>query len=103
MERTWPFDQPENCAVLATRQVMLEGAPVLLVSHDEDDHGWQFLSGEDCRSTDLVLVLLKNVVSKDASILEVADLPPGWQARRTAKGAPWVRHPAAEETPEHDR
>jgi hypothetical protein len=38
---TWPFDQPPNCAVLTLRSIVFGGAPILYVSHDADDHGWQ--------------------------------------------------------------
>ena len=82
MELSWPFDQPENCGVVSVRDVMLGNAPVLLVTHDEEDHGWQFLNGGECKMEDVVLVLFKNVVAKDSSLLELTDLPPGWQARR---------------------
>ncbi len=87
----WPFDQPENCAVFSTRQVMLENAAVLLVLHDEDDHSWQFLTGGDLRMADAMLVSLKNAEAKDATLFELADLPPGWQARRNTRDASWLR------------
>lgn len=73
------------------RQIMLENAPVLLVSHDEDDHGWQFLPGTPAQMADVMLVTLKSVVAKDATLFEIADLPPGWQARRASRDAPWMR------------
>ena len=40
----WPFDQAPNVAALTVRAI-LEGAPILHVSHDADDEGWQFLDG----------------------------------------------------------
>jgi hypothetical protein len=40
----WPFEAKRNTASITTRQV-LEGAPILLVTHDADDGGWQFLCG----------------------------------------------------------
>lgn len=91
MNTSWPFDQPENCAVISVRQVMLEGAPVLLVAHDEEDHGWQFLAGGEFRTEDGVVVSFRSVVLKDPTLLEIADLPPGWQAHRNGLGATWVR------------
>ena len=41
---SWPFADTPNTASITTRQV-LEGAPVLLVTHDADDGSWQFLCG----------------------------------------------------------
>lgn len=87
----WPFDQPQNCAVFTLRQIISGGDPILRVSHDEDDHGWQFLSRGDAMMEDAVLVCLSEIVGRDPSVLEVADLPPGWRALRRTVGAPWVR------------
>ena len=42
----WPWDQAPNVGAI-TLQSVLDGAPVLLVTHDEDDHGWQFLDGSE--------------------------------------------------------
>ena len=58
---TWPFDQPPSCAVLTLRPI-LAGAPILYVSHDLDDDGWQFLGGEPPRADLVVLVALSEVV-----------------------------------------
>jgi hypothetical protein len=32
-------------------------------------------------------------VAKDPSVLELADLPPGWHAWRRSRDAPWQRAP----------
>ncbi|MEN1681101.1 MAG: hypothetical protein AAGJ46_16055, partial [Planctomycetota bacterium] len=77
--RLWPFDQPPDCAVISLRSIVFGGKPILLVSHDEDDHGWQFLDGSDFDTADAAVVNLRLVVELDPSLLEVADLEPGWQ------------------------
>jgi hypothetical protein len=41
----WPFDQGPNVAAITCRSV-IEGAPILYASHDDDD-GWQFLDGNE--------------------------------------------------------
>jgi hypothetical protein len=87
----WPFDQPENCAVITTTHVLKEGKDITRVSHDLDDHGWQFHHGGEVKTSDAMVVLLKNIVAHDPSILEVADIPPGWSATRTHRGAPWQK------------
>ncbi len=44
----WPFDQPRNCASFVTREVMDRDEPnSVLVTHDSDDHGWQFIGSSD--------------------------------------------------------
>ena len=87
----WPFDQPRNCAVITLRPIVFEGAPILHVTHDEDDHGWQFLGWEDAEVAQGVVVCLAEIVKLDPTVLEVADLPPGWHAWRNSRSSPWTR------------
>jgi hypothetical protein len=91
----WPFDQPRNCATVTMRQVLEGSEPILLVSHDADDHGWQFIGTSDASMADAKLVCLEEIVRLDPTVLEVADLQPGWQAIRDAVGGAWTRrgHP----------
>ena len=70
---------------------MLDGAPILLVSHDADDDGWQFPDGSEVDIDEAVLISMADAVALDPSIREVADLPPGWTAWRSAPGKPWQR------------
>ena len=87
----WPFDQPPNCAVITLRSIVFDGATILHVTHDADDHGWQFLSGGSANVEDASVVSLKEIVALDPTVAEVADLPPGWQGRRRSRNDPWVR------------
>jgi hypothetical protein len=89
----WPFDQPRNCATFTMRQVLDRSEPILLVSHDGDDHGWQFIGTSDVSMADAKLVGLEEIVALDPTVLEVADLEPGWQALRKSIGDPWTRRP----------
>jgi hypothetical protein len=91
MDIPWPFDQPPNCAVISTCSIMSGDAAVLLVTHDDEDDGWQFLAGGELHMADAVVMSLKSMVDRDTSLLELADLPPGWQASRGATGAAWIR------------
>jgi hypothetical protein len=92
-EPEWPFDQPRNAASISLRSIVFGGDPILHVTHDEDDHGWQFLSFEEAREDDVCVVGLQTIVRKDPSVLELADLPPGWHAWRATSNAPWQRAP----------
>jgi hypothetical protein len=87
----WPFDQPRNCAVVTLRSIIFEGEPILYVSHDANDNGWQFLDGRPVDMANAALVGLGTIVRHDTSLLELADLPPGWSARRPSKDSPWQR------------
>ncbi|MDO8778010.1 MAG: hypothetical protein Q7K57_56695 [Burkholderiaceae bacterium] len=96
MKDTWPFDQPRNCGVTTMRQIMEDDTPILLVTHDEEDHGWQFLDGsESPNPADARHVCLEHVVSTDPTLYEVADLPPGWIAWRQSPDDPWMREPTS--------
>jgi hypothetical protein len=97
--RDWPFDQPKNCVTVTTRQVVEGLEPILLVSHDSEDHGWQFIGSSGVAMADAMLVALNEVVKRDPTVIEVADLQPGWQAFRARVGGPWTRrvHPPVPE------
>lgn len=91
----WPFAEPPNEAVLTTRAV-LEGGWICQVSRDDEDGMWQFHTPEGnqgLREEDGRLVSLQLVWQMDASVADVADLPPGWMAWREAVGQPWIRSP----------
>ncbi len=90
----WPFDDPENVAAMTVRQITRDGQPILRASHDADDGMWQFLTGEPIRMADAMLVSLREVYRMDGSVGELADLPPGWVAERSAPGRRWRRKPA---------
>jgi len=92
-ERDSPFDQPRNAASITLRSIVFGGAPILHVTHDEDDHGWQFLGREDARENDACVVGLQEIVARDPSVLELANLPPGWHAWRSSSASPWQRAP----------
>lgn len=87
----WPFDQPRNCSTLTTRQVLDGEEPILLVTHDLDDHGWQFIGSSDASILDGRVVSLEEIAHLDPTVIEMADLPPGWQATREALDSPWTR------------
>lgn len=89
----WPFDQPPNCATFTTRHVLTDHRPITRVVHDESDHGWHFLSDDGASMADAMLVCLKEIVAHDETVLEIADIPPGWVATREAIGSPWLRTP----------
>jgi hypothetical protein len=86
----WPFDQPRNCATVFSKGVLNRSRPILLVSHDEDDHGWQFLDGVSEELEDVALAGLGHVLEIDPAIVELAKLAPGFQARRMGPDEKWV-------------
>jgi hypothetical protein len=91
---SWPFESATNTASITTRQVLEAGAPILRVSHDADDGGWQFLCGTTDDPADARVVGLGSMYARDASLGEIADLPEGWLAWRAGAGLPWHRSPS---------
>lgn len=86
----WPFDQPPNTASITVRAV-LEGAPILIVSHDADDGGWQFLDGQEVDEAEGRVIGLGKALRLDPGLRELADLPEGWVASRRDAASPWIR------------
>ena len=74
--------------MITLRSIVFGGAPILRVSKDADDHGWQFLGGADADMADASVVLLEEIVKRNPSVLQVADLPPGWRAWRMSPSSP---------------
>lgn len=89
----WFFEDAPNTAALTTRSVLEDGAPILLVTHDLEDGGWQFIGGPTADSAEGRIVGLGNICARDGSLLELADLPEGWRAWRAHADAPWQRGP----------
>lgn len=87
----WPFPDERNVGVYSCCHILDEDRPILRVTHDEDDGEWQVLCGELHEASDGRLVCLGCMVSRDPSILILADLPLGWCADRDSAGDDWVR------------
>ena len=83
MQRTLP--------PITTNRVIEDDYPILVVSHD-DDGDWQFMCGTTDETADGRIVALHEIVNSHPSVVELADLPLGWQAVRDAPDEPWRRH-----------
>lgn len=93
----WLFADPKNVAVITVRQIIEQRHPVLHVAHNHDDGCWQFLEWDTPREEDAMVVTLHEMVTRDPSIKELADLPLGWHAFRRTHEEPWFRAPDAAE------
>ncbi|MEM6551643.1 MAG: hypothetical protein AAF750_05905 [Planctomycetota bacterium] len=93
MDEPWPFDQPPNGVTLTVRSILEGKAPILWVSHDAEDYGWQFLDGGPADMSRAAVVALQAIVELDPTVLEVSDLPPGWTATRETAESDWTRWP----------
>ena len=90
MNEPWPFDQAESVAAITTVRV-LEGHPILVVQHFSDDHSWGFLCGTTHDTEDGRVIGMAEALQIDPSPREIADLPPGWVARRDSAKSEWFR------------
>jgi hypothetical protein len=93
MKIQWPFIDAPNTAVFTTRHVIEEGKPILLVTHDKDDGAWQFNTAKTVPVSDAKIASLDEIVYRDPSVVELADLPLGWSAIRDSITSPWKRQP----------
>lgn len=93
---SWPFSDPPNFATITVWRVLDRKDPILLVSRDAEDGMWQFLNtaaGQKPDIKDAAVVGLRDILMLDPSVGELADLPRGGMAWRTAQTRPWKRTP----------
>ena len=88
----WPFADPPDKSTITVQQVVCGNQPILFVSH-EAEGTWQFMPRAPFDGDDgvMTMVTLQSLVELDASLVELADLLPGWEAWRERAGAPWQR------------
>jgi hypothetical protein len=91
MSNDWPFDQAPNVAAITTRQVLEQKFPILCVTHYTDDHSWGFVCGTTDAVENARIIGMSEALEIDPTLREIADLPPGWTARRTKVGNMWQR------------
>jgi hypothetical protein len=89
----WPFAQDLMSAVITLRSIVYHGDDVLLVNHNADDQVWEFYNAAGADEENSIVVSLSNMVTRDPSIKDLADLPAGWCACRQTKQSAWVRQP----------
>jgi hypothetical protein len=87
----WRFPDREDTEVIVLARILRGAAPLRLVTHDEEDGGWQFLDGDHVFDDDAVVVCLGEMVQFDPSLRALADLPAGGYAWRRGPGGPWSR------------
>lgn len=88
-DKDWIWDQTRDTGTLTTRQVMEQGAPILVVTHFPDDHSWAFTCGLAEDEKDVLIVAMEDVIALDPTLSEISDLEPGWSAYRDSLDAPW--------------
>ena len=92
----WKFDQEKKVGAITTRQVLDDDKPILLVIHYGDDCSWAFLCDTTEKESDSRMVSMEEIVTKDPTLNEIADLPPGWIAYRDFVGDEWDKFEESE-------
>lgn len=89
---TWPFREPPSTTVFTTSDILDRGMPIVFVTHDREDGRWRFQSvNAPLAAADARAVGLKTILALAPGIAELADLPPGWCARREGRDGAWKR------------
>ena len=86
-DNDFKFREERNVAVFTTRQV-LEGLPILRVSH-ETDGDWQFLCNTTTNLVDVKVVRLDELVKIDSTLNNLYELNYGWSAWRSTPEDGW--------------
>lgn len=87
---SWKFDQAPNVACITCRSV-IDGHPVLIATHYEDDDSWAFTDGTPTNMATTLVVAMSEVIERHPDLDEIASLPSGWSATRAAVGQPWMK------------
>jgi hypothetical protein len=86
--KAFKFNEAENTACFTCIHV-LNGEPVLYVSHDKDGD-WQFLCGRDGHmESDAKVIALSRMVDIDPTVNDLHEMPAGVGASRETITAKW--------------
>ncbi len=91
----WSFTDRPSTAVYTSRDIIERKKSILFVSHDADDGSWHFLAEPTVSDRDARIVALDEIIHRDPTVIDQADLPRGWTAVRVSVETPWQRRPIA--------
>lgn len=83
-------DKPHTKAFIS-KAVQEDEEWINYVTHDLSNGAWQMVGETGIESGGPELACLHQMVERDPTLAELADLPKGWYALRTAPGEPWER------------
>ena len=86
----YQFQEPENTACFTCDHVVNGTHPILFVTHDSDDGGWQFLCGTENHDESNARILgLKEITEIDPTLNQLFEMPVGTFAERGLIGGDW--------------
>ena len=83
------YASPDTATIICCHILECQ-APILCVSHDEDDGMWQFLCGGTHETDEAKLVSLKWVFDLDNSVSTLEDMPCGYYAEGKTHDDDWI-------------
>ena len=86
----FPFREQRDTAVLTCSHVLDGKAPILYVTHDEEDGMRQFLCGAGHTVSEARLVSLEEILSLDSTVGALSEMPPGYFAVRKRPDDDWM-------------
>lgn len=86
------FNISLSTLVITSKDVMIKGNPIVYVSHHEDG-SWEFWGKELVDESQIMLVSLEQIINRDKSILELADLPVESSAYKESSEKEWLLLP----------
>ena len=87
----WKFTDDPHTGVYLSETVHNGTEPITYVSHDAADGAWQFLGDSMSEGGGPVISCFHHPIDSDPTLVELADLPLGWYAKRRSVGQPWIR------------
>lgn len=95
----WKFPDKPHTKVFLSKAIQEDKEWITYVTHDLSDGAWQILGETGIETGGPELACLHQMVEKDPTLADLADLPKGWSAERTSPGERWERF---ENPPEED-
>ena len=84
------FDDRLDTAVFTTKSIFNKSEIIAYVFHHEEDGAWEFIGNSIYEEDDYIILSLREIIEIDKSVLEIADLPLGFEAFRERKEEKWV-------------
>jgi hypothetical protein len=83
------FQENLKTAVLADANVVNSNSLITRINHHEDGL-WEFFGKKKVNEGEIMVVSLEQIIQRDPSILEMADLPLNFTAFRESNDTPWI-------------
>jgi hypothetical protein len=83
------FQDDLNTSVFTTKSVFRKNEAIKFVFHHEEDGAWEFIGNSSYEEQDYIVVSLEEIITLDKTVLDIADLPLGFEARRAGPTSEW--------------